>query len=307
MPGEHENLEGLFSEHEQEAETVLGEYVDEEGVPLFDVSLPSLNFPSIDALALAVFGDMEDLSIKSVDLSQTIEKREKLKGVGTKKNISATEMQFFYGYLFDHFQHYGETREELLSERMEYQLEYIIAGKGDDQRNLEDVMWRIFLLRAGGNYLFYHRDAEKQSMAAAEAAAVAGVTGNPVLAGLVKEMLLIVWAIEDGISETRSIFAGEKVPLYQNGLFAGFSLGYEEYLYLLLNVTGSREKIYRTMDIVELEIRKCSGYEQFRLDHCTDSFRIQWEYGYDLMFSGWQMWGGERYVQTLKAEFQYNI
>ena len=68
MPGEHENLEGLFSEHEQEAETVLGEYVDEEGVPLFDVSLPSLNFPSIDALALAVFGDMEDLSIKSVDL-----------------------------------------------------------------------------------------------------------------------------------------------------------------------------------------------------------------------------------------------
>ena len=117
-------------------------------------------------------------------------------------------------------------------------------------------MWRIFLLRTGGNYLFYHQDAEKIAEATAEAVAIAGIAGNAALIKAVEEIILISKAIEQSVRETKTIFEGEKVPLYTGGVFSGVQMGYEEYLYLFLNTTKTEEKIYRCMDIVELEIRK---------------------------------------------------
>ena len=39
------------------------------------------------------------------------------------------------------------------------------------------------------------------------------------------------------------------------------------------------------MDVIELETRAASGYEQFRLDHCTDCFELEWTYQYDSLFN----------------------
>ena len=47
---------------------------------------------------------------------------------------------------------------------------------------------------------------------------------------------------------------------------------------------GKIEKIYRCMDIVELEVREISGYEAFCIDHCTDSFQLVWTYEFDSLF-----------------------
>ena len=177
----------------------------------------------------------------------------------------------------------------------------MISGKESDRENLENIMWRIFLLRAGGDYLFYHQDAEQLAKAEASAVAMVGFTGNLLLIKLVRELFLIAQAIEDGIVETKTVFAGGEVPLYEEGVFAGVSIGYKQYLYLLLNTVGKDCKIYRCMDVVELEVRKTSGYEKFCLDHCVDLFDLEWDYRFQSLFRT------RNYENTIRRKINYEM
>lgn len=299
------DLGEILEESSGEAENLLGSYVDEEGMPLFQISLPSVSFPSIRALTEAVLGSDSALSEKTVDLGGRIANRELSVGNGQSGKTSLVDMQLFHGYLFEHLNYYGAKKPDVWKSALEYQMEYIICGEESDQKNLENIMWRIFLLRAGGNYLFYHQDAERMAQAEAEATALAGITGNAAIIRLVREILLISQAIEDGIQDTRRIFAGEKVPLYQNGVFGGVQMGYEHYLYMFLNTTDKEQKIYRSMDIVELEVREKSGYQDFCLDHCTDKFEVEWIWRFESIFGSFPLMDGGVYENTIKRKFYY--
>lgn len=274
-------------------EDLIGKELDaaEEAVDLkeilkqklsFSDLLPNISFPSVRGLWEAVFGNDTAISEKSIVISERLMYRNLERGVGRDNDFSG--MQLFHAYIFDYLHHYGAFNEKGSKDALEYQIEYVISGKNSDRKNLENIMWRIFLLRASGNYLFLHQDGHAVAAAEAKAQLLVGFTGNPAIIEACKEIFLIAQALEEGISDTRSIFGGEKVPLYENGIFAGAEIGYEQYLYLFLNTTDKREKIYRCMDIVELEIRKCSGYENLRLDHCVDAFSMQWEYQFDSLF-----------------------
>ena len=295
----------LLSENEEAAKEILDSSVDENGLPLFDISLPRLSFPTVNVLTEAVFGNLGGLSETEIDLEERLLKRTLEKGAGKKAHISFSDMQLFHTYLLKYCNYYGKKQEHKSKNVLEYQMEYIISGKNNDRENLEEVMWRIFLLRAGGNYLFYHQDSEQLAIAQAEAAAIAGVSANPVLIDVVKEILLISKAVETSIQETKSLFEGGKVPLYEDGVFSTIELGYEEYLYLLLNVTGKKEKVYRCMDIVELEVRELSGYKSFRLDHCTDSFSLVWTYAFDSLFLKIPLLPQENYENTITKKIFY--
>ncbi len=305
--GDDVNLNEILSESISDAEGILSEYTNQEGMPLFQISLPRISFPTIDALTEAVFGSSENLSEKTINLDERILERNLKKGVGIKENLTLSDMQLFHTYLFTHFDYYNSPHTGILNEVLEYQLEYIVSGKKSDKENLENIMWRIFLLRAGGNYLFYHQDAGRMAEAESEAIAMAGVTGNAVLINLVREILLISKAIQEGILETRQVFAGNEVPLYQNGVFSGVELGYEEYLFLFLNTTGETIKIYRCMDIAELEVRSQSGYENLCMDHCADSFELQWTYQFESLFESVPLVHRGIYENTITRKIFYEM
>lgn len=281
---EEVDLSEFLEEYENTAKGILEGLEEKEEEKSFSVSLPDITFPSIKALREAVFGDETGLSKKTINSDERILSRSLSGGAGKKKEDSFADMELFHIYLFSNFGHYGSQNPYVWDSSLEYQLEYIVSGKESDLDNLENIMWRIFLLRAGGNYLFYHQDAYELGKAQAEAAALVGFLGNAFLIEAVTEMLLISQSIEDGIVQTRQVFAGNKVPLYEKGVFSGVLLGYEEYLYLFLESTHQAHKIFRCMDLVEMEIREKSGYEKFSLDHCTDQFEIQWNYQFDSLF-----------------------
>lgn len=278
---ENLDLEELLEEKEGAANGILHSLTDDSGNLQFDIALPEISFPTIHSLTAAVFGETDALSRKSVPKEERILYRTLEKGVGNDQSLSFADMQFFYRYLFEHLNYYGKGEEAVWKDSLEYQMEYIIAGKSEDMENLENVMWRIFLLRASGNYLLIHQDLEEVAKAEAKAVALAGVTANPPLISLVKELFLISKAIDEGITDTRKIFAGEKVPLYEQGIASGVQMGYEEYLWMFLNTVGRRNCIFRAMDVIELEIRKKAEYENFRWDHCVDSFEVEWSYRYE--------------------------
>ncbi len=304
---ETENVElgELLKENQSTVEKFMEEAVDEEGLPLFQIDLPDISFPSIEALSLEIFGSETGLSEKCIYLQDRLLKRELSSGTGNREDVSLTEMQLFHQYIFRHFNCYGAENPGVLKEALEYQIEYMIAGEESDKKNLENIMWKLFLLRAAGNYLFYHQDASAMGKAQTEAVALVGVTGNAALIEAVKNLFLILQAIEDGIEDTKKLFEGQKVPLYQGGVFSGIELGYEEYLYLFLNMTGAAEKIYRCMDLAELEVRKASGYETFRLDHCTDCFNVQWNYTFPSLFTELSMLNGGIYENTITRKIYY--
>lgn len=300
-----QELPGTLQEKEESAAGILGEYKDEEGKPLFQISLPRISFPSVDALTDAVFGSDEGLSEKEISLEERLLYRELCEGSGRESGAGIVEMQMFHAYLLKYFGYYGTKNPDIWNDRLEYQIEYIIFGKEGDRENLEETMWRIFLLRAAGNYLFFHQDAERFGKAEAEAAAIAGITGNAALIGLVREILLIAQAIEEGIQETKAVFAGEKVSLYEDGVFQGVQMGYEEYLYLFLCTTGKREKTMRSMDVVELEVRERSGYEAFRMDHCADAFELHGVWQLNSLFMEIPLMEGGIYENTIDQKVCY--
>lgn len=306
-PGSESTLDvgEVLEENETTAQDILESAVDAEGLPLFDISLPGISFPSINALTESIFGDMKELSEKTVNLEERMLKRILETGDGENHKINFTDMQLFHSYLLSYFNYYGKNKNHASEEVLEYQLEYMIAGNANDRKNLEEIMWKIFLLRVSGNYMFYHQDAEKIAVAETEALAIAGVSGNPILIKAVKEILLIAESIESSIQETKFVFEGEKVPLYQNGVWSNLELGYEEYLYLLLNATDKREKIYRCMDIVELEIREKASYKSFRLDHCTDCFTLTWSYEFDSLFLSVPLFEQGKYRNTITKKVFY--
>lgn len=278
------NLSDMLRNHCQEAESIRDGYKKEDGTFLFEFMLPQITFPSVPALTEAVFGNIEDLSKAEIPLEERLLQRDLVQGVCNESEKSFAEKKLFFDYLFEHFAYYGTQNLQIWREALSYQMEYIIAGNSSDRKNLETILWKLFLLRAGGNYVFYHQDTKELAQAEAEAMALVGITGNTVLIEAVREIFLISKAIENGISETRRIFAGEKVPLYKNGLIEEVELGYEEYLRLFLMTTEKTKMIYRCMDLIELEVRAHAGYPSFRLDHCTDQFEFCWSYQVESLF-----------------------
>lgn len=303
--GESADLEQVLEESTQEASEIMQQYTGEDGEALFDISLPEVSFPSIDILTEAVFGSVGGLSDKKIILEERILNRSLNKGIGSEENAGLLETQLFHGYLFEYMSHYGAEDLGFWTERLEYQLEYIIAGKAEDQKNLEDIMWRIFLLRAGANYLLFHKDTQKIAEAEAEAALLVGITGNAALVHLVREILLISKAIEAAVDETKSIFAGEKVALYADGLLGTVKMGYEQYLYLFLNTMDQTTKICRCMDVIELEVREKCGYSMLRLDHCVDKFELEWNWQFESLFMEIPLLEGGIYENTIKRQMEY--
>ena len=58
---------------------------------------------------------------------------------------------------------------------------------------------------------------------------------------------------------------------------SGEGFTYSEYLQGLLLLEGSTVKTQRTMDIMEMDIRKITGRSGFRMDLCLDEFRMHAE------------------------------
>lgn len=268
---------------------------------LLKISLPDISFPSVKLLRETILGNETNLSNHEIILAQRLQKRKLCQGEGKEVPLGIIDMQWFQLYLFENFCFFGDKNEAKTKEVLRYQLEYIIAGKDSDLKNLENIMWRIFLLRAGGDYLCYRQSSEHQAEAELKAVSAVGFTGNAALISLIKELFLISQAIEDGIQETKTIFAGGKVPFYKNGVSQGIALGYEQYLYMFLNMTAREHKIYRSMDVIELEVRKSSGYEHFKMDHCVDCFDLEWSYRFDGL-----LWSG-LYENTIKRTINYEM
>lgn len=170
-------------------------------------------------------------------------------------------------------QHFSDASRESKGGALDYEMEYLLAGKNRDADNLKAVVNRLLLMREGMNYLYLLHDREKCEEALLLATAIASAFGQPELAEPVKHAILLAWAYAESISDVRILLDGGKIaPVktksqwrtsldHLSGDYQGEAGGkdsrdqkgltYTQYLQLML-LTERDEKInYRAMDLIE--------------------------------------------------------
>ena len=202
---------------------------------------------------------------------------------------------FFLAYLLEHFpdaaEYLAEGKES--GAWLDYQLEYLIAGKDTDIANLEAVCGRLLAIREGMNYAYLLSDSAKVAECAALAAALVGATMIPGLVEAMKQVLLLAWAFAESVLDVRMLLNGKRTAFFKNnstwklslsgaleaGALSGLDeqedpegLLYQDYLGILLTLTGREHKMMRSLDAIEGVIREQSGGHWFYIDQCTDAF-----------------------------------
>ncbi len=194
------------------------------------------------------------------------------------------------------------------------EVEYILAGKGNDLSNCESVRLSMVGLRMLSNIFFLMTDPEKkaviESMSAAGGIVIPGL-GNAILKGLI----IAVWAGAESYHDYELLIHGKNVPILKDAeswktdieslaediaaedtgeeTDAGRGLGYAEYLKILLLFLPQNTLDRRTQDLIQMHLEKETGLKVYLSDMITQfqtegSFRdtgrkysMKGEYGYE--------------------------
>ena len=251
-------------------------------------------------------GDIK-LSQKKISSSELLSKRRGNKGVlslDTPRGGMVDDM-LFREYLLDHFRSFKDGPGE---DTILYQAEYLIGGKYTDQDNLKKVIRSLLFLREGFNYIFLETSPARNKEASALAMLIIGWTGKPVLVGVVKQALLLEWAYAESLFDARILLHGGRIPLRKteaewhvplnalmkmksylknaDGIASGGTTGlqYEDYLRLLLNMTGISKLKTRSLDMIELNMRTVCGCPSFRADNCVVGMTVKTDWSIPSIF-----------------------
>lgn len=229
------------------------------------------------------------------------------------------EKIFFHEYLLRYLGRYGREKQDSL---LWYQTEYVIMGKNNDLENLKGVVNRIFIIREAANTLYLTGCEEKYAIAEALGEVLAAAMMVPEIAGLLTATLILGWAFAESIYDVKKILAGGKVPLLKEddtwhyGLSSALlgelaeavgeesgetqGMGYEDYLRIFLLLCEKSTVTWRTMNVVEMDIRNTPGNGAFRLDACiveiAMNVKVKSKYGYSF-----EIERQKSYIEPLEA------
>lgn len=264
----------------------------------FSIEMPDLlgylNSLLSDGLLYSVL-EGEAVSTQVVDLSEYISSRRKNNALSVgnapvTEPVALAERALFHAYLLRHVGYYGKEKEEGL---LCYQIEYILNGYASDKENLSATMWKLCGLRSAANLTYLYSDRDKVNTVRSIAATVATAISMPELEGLIENSLLLGWAYVEGMYDVKVLLKGGKVPLLKSAEDWHYDLDsimesadmqvaektpkglcYGEYLQILLFLADGENTAFRFMDIVEMDVRKTAGNQNFRMDGCIDYLEV---------------------------------
>lgn len=288
-----------YNQETKETET----YEEEEEVPIENPAAHVNELRKKGILNLVV-KNTSGISGKAVSLGEYLSYRNDiLQGTGLlrekmEKTSMLTEIKqraLLDAYISQKFGYYGHEKEEA---GLDYQMEYLLAGKGSDVENLKAVVNKLLLFREGANAAYLYGDASKRAEISAMAASVAAVMIAPYLKPLLETSILFAWAYIESIQDVKLLLEGGKVPIvktasdWKTGLnsilhFSGGTvskegtkgLDYRQYLSMFLVMKKENELLFSMMDVMEMDIRKTDYNENFRMDGCVSGFLVAAEFG----------------------------
>lgn len=248
-------------------------------------------------LTLVLPGD-QNVSEKRTDGLEMLEKRSRSHGYGRFPDAADENGRLssllFGEYLSDHFSDFTDTGH---MGALDYELEYILAGKDSDRENLESVVRKILILRFVPNYAYIQTDSAMRAEAEAAAVTLCTLLAVPAITEAAAQGILLAWAYGESIMDLRSLLKGNRVPLvkskeswqlqfsklltlgtdedHSEGKDHENGLEYSEYLRILLFLSEKNTAALRTLGIMEQNIRKIHGQAYFRADLCISRMEVR--------------------------------
>lgn len=175
---------------------------------------------------------------------------------------------------------------------LDYELEYIVAGRETDEQNLRAVVNMIMMQRTGVSFVRLMSDSVNSNKAYAAAAAIVGFTGIDALVRCVQLAIMAAWAYEDACVDMAVLLDGGKIPLIKNSINIAFEemlmfgkeliqrkvagaksksgIDYSDILNTLLLTKGINLITCRSMDIIQNNI-KLNYSKRFSFQNCIYS------------------------------------
>ena len=230
-----------------------------------DLQVPELEAIPTALLLAFVLPKEEVLSNKMISLSELPSHRSLQEGIGTAQEVSKTLVGkgLFSSYLTKHFSYYTVQSHE---NSLNYEIEYLLAGKSSDKENLEWVARRLLAIRVAVNYGLLLADGEKTARAESLALGISTALAIPEAMEVIKQAFLFFWAYEDSIADLKRLFLGEQVPLGRNE--EGKLADYEDYLRALLASADTEKLCMRALDLLELNLG-------IQVDECVTALEIE--------------------------------
>lgn len=244
------------------------------------------------------------LSDNSLSLEKTVSHRSLQKGTGGSLPAGDWYQKVLLNqYLMNYLTCYTDRQDD---RAMNYELEYLLAGKPEDRENLKVVVEELLAIREALNMASISAMPDKQEEAAALALVIAGASANPFIIEAVKYGILAAWAFVESVLDLRTLLEGGKIAMVKSEaewtshlsslpeLLSGWSVAkesprgkdYKSYLGLLLYFHSEQKLSMRAMDVEEAAVRKVEGYENFQMDHLICDAKVQACYSYQPVFLG---------------------
>lgn len=261
-------------------------------------NLPENPMESVDLLKKSltlnlVVENPAEVSAKTFPVSESLSRRAKAQGNRKLPAGGVMDRVWLMQYLDRYFScKTGTGKAGSKEHALDYELEYILAGKGSDSENLETVVKELLFVREAANFATIMQDGKKQALALEIATAAVGFTGLAPLIQAVKVGILLAWCYVESILDVRCLLSGGKVALVKptSDWKSDVSLGekalaekdkddqgengglnYREYLQILLVLVGEKTLAYRAMDVIERNL--ALQEPSFRMDCQLHSVR----------------------------------
>ena len=264
------------------------------------VEIPSDQVNQVKGMSLIpyIITSQEKVSRKLINPTEYVSGRELLIGTGIPKihqeDFNAQDEIFIGEYLIEKCGYYLKEKEKS-NAVLKYQLEYILAGKGNDYDNLSLIANRLLLMREASNMMYLWSNSAKSAEAETAAAMISAIALIPEAEPAIKQLILLTWATAESICDLKVLYKGGKVPIMKSDQtwqlsFLQFCLGvtssdqnqrnstgqgYLDYLRILLLMQSPEEKMMRFFDVMEMDIRNTEDNENFQLDGCLDSLTME--------------------------------
>lgn len=274
-------------------------YVTDDVGALSNQELSVEGLPSESRSADRDAADFFSGALSFLDVSEW---KKLLSGLQVEKWDSSALVDEFYllAYAEENFASY--VRSPARESALQYETEYLIAGKASDRENLKAVANRILGLRFLANYVYLSGSSEWKAASGSAAAALTGLLGFPQAKKAVEVLLTAAVSFGESMLDVHALFAGEKVPIMKDASTWNLTLqnaavllknkgpvkqgkrnaGYEDYLKLLLAARMKRELLlFRMMDLMQANV----ALEEpgFLMEECLFAFR--WEA--EISCAGW--------------------
>lgn len=213
--------------------------------------------------------------------------------VDIKGQVQDTEDSYYFqAYLMQNMNHY---RQQVHTTGPAYAIEYILSGKTSDVENLESTAKSLLFIRQVENTVYLYTDVQKRAGVESVSATAAMLLGLPDLKEAIKAALILSWAYVESLVDVRGLLSGKNVPLWKNStswqvepqdiLLAisdpdsctkdNGSVGYEEYLALMLLTVSEEEKTMRCLDVVEQTMRALPQRSGYSMDCAVGMLEVQ--------------------------------